>query len=252
MSSQVVVDFARRFIGSHYLWGAGGSTPERRDGVWYRPGAVTLVPLGSRDPANAMVGAAQCSVSGHYVCAGRFMKIPGGRYATASDPDLRRYLETVERTKPNIPPFASRFTPRVVKGENVSNDGRLVWGEDCRGKRHFDCISFVNWVLSWTTSTFWDASIPQYGNDSSGTKDVALGAPVIPGDILLRGTEHIGFLCENGKVIQAQDHATGVHEDEAYDPKLWTARRRLPPSAFLRNAQEPGSDGVARITGLAR
>ncbi len=252
MSSQVAIDFARKYIGSHYLWGGGCSTPDGNDGVWYRPSAVSLVPL-STFLSRVMVGAAQCDVDGHYVCAGRYQKIAGGRLANPGDWDLGNYLAEIDKSRPNIPPFAGSFTPRVMMGKNLDDhDGLLVWGEDCRGKRHFDCISFVNWVLSWTTSTFWQASIGLYAHDASGTRDVPLSSPVVAGDILIRGKEHIGFLCENGKVIQAEGHATGVHEDEWYAPGKWSARRRLPASAFLRNAQVPGAGGVAQIVGRAR
>jgi hypothetical protein len=64
-------------------------------------------------------------------------------------------------------------------------------------------------------------------------RSVTMTDPAFPGDILIRGSSHIGFLCENGRVIQAEDHATGVHEDELYASARWTGRRRLPASMIV-------------------
>ncbi len=219
---------SRQLKGSHYLWGSGGDSPLDRNGVFYKRNSVTYVPPSTKVAA-PMVFAAQCDWAGHYVCAGRFAKIPGGRYADPSDWDLGNYLSGLE----NLPqemwrPFCGCFSPRVVRGKNVSNDGRIVWGEDCRGVRHFDCISFVNFVLTGTTKPDWAYSIPQYNSNASGlTASVGLKDPAVPGDILLRNEEHIALLCENNFVIQAQDHANGVHEGERFEPKKWTARFRV-------------------------
>jgi cell wall-associated NlpC family hydrolase len=250
MKAQIIVDFARKYIGSHYLWGAGGSTPGKANGVWYRQDVVKLAPT-SLDPRTATVGAAQCDQQGTYVCAGNYGLVSGCRPANPADVDLVNYLAQLRQLPPgkDYPPFASRFTPRVMKGGNIgkAHNGLLAWGEDCRGRRHFDCISFVNWVLSWTTTLFWWKEIWHYASDASGTTGVAMDDPPVPGDILVRGKEHIGLLCETGRVIQAQDHAHGVHENERYTPALWSARRRLPDNMIIRTMQQPGDDGVATI-----
>jgi cell wall-associated NlpC family hydrolase len=231
---QSIINFARTLIGSHYLWGSGGSTPGNKDGVWYRQDAVTKAPSSTK-PDSPSIFTAQCNIDGHYVCAGRFDKIRGGRYAKATDADLKTYLAGLA----NLPfeeqwcPYFTSFSPRVVRGSNVSNDGRIVWGEDCRNVRHFDCISFVNYVLSRKTVAYWSSDIDHYKEAGSQTTKVEMTDPVFPGDILLRGSTHIGFLCENGRVIQAEDHATGVHEDELYAPTKWTDRRRLPASMII-------------------
>jgi hypothetical protein len=58
----------------------------------------------------------------------------------------------------------------------------------------------------------------------------------VDGDILVKNTEHIGFLCADGTVLQAQDHATSVHANETYAAKqdknnkvqsTWTGRFRV-------------------------
>ena len=126
-----------------------------------------------------------------------------------------------------------------MKGKNIgADDKRLVWGEDCRYVRHFDCIGFVNFVLSLTTSQKWSFSISQYAaGNITGATSVPLDGPLMDGDILVRNTEHIAFLCADGRILQAQDHATSVHANESYlgqkdkDDKMktsWTGRFRVP------------------------
>ena len=161
MGAQAIIDFARQLKGSHYLWGSGGDTPGGNNGVWYRPQSVTLAPS-SLDPAAPAVFAAQCDKDGHFVCAGRFKKISGGRYAHPADPDLQNYLAGLQnlQSQDTWQPYYLYFSPRLVQGRNVSNNGRIVWGQDCRGMRHFDCISFVNCVLSVATRPNWSYSIP--------------------------------------------------------------------------------------------
>lgn len=235
MGSQAIIDFARQLKGSHYLWGSGGDSPLDANGVFYRPRSVTYA-TPSTDITAPMVFAAQCDMDGHFVCAGRFKKIPGGRYGYPLDWDLGNYLYNLQSLpSPSMwQPYFGHFSPRVVQGRNVSNNGRIVWGEDCRGIRHFDCISFVNFVLSATTKPNWGYSIEQYNNNTSGlTTEVDLTDPATPGDILLRNVEHIALLCENNFVIQAQDHATGVHEDEQFVAGSWTARFRVLANQLL-------------------
>jgi cell wall-associated NlpC family hydrolase len=231
MGAQSIVDFARSLIGSHYLWGSGGDAPGANNGVWYRQTSVSLAPS-SLDPASPCVFAAQCDQAGHYVCAGRFKTIRGGRYANSTDWDLQNYLSGLAgQSEDSWQPYYTSFTPRVVRGRNVSNDGKIVWGEDCRSARHFDCISFVNFVLSQMTKPSWHYSIAQYDANSSGvTTSIDLNDAAVPGDILIRNTEHIALLCEDSTVIQAQDHATGVHNNEDYHSIRWTGRWRVADS----------------------
>jgi hypothetical protein len=230
MSRQAIVDFALTLVGSHYLWGSGGDTPEWDNGVWYLSSSVAIGPP-STDPNAPSVFAAQCKKSGFYVCAGRFEKIYGGRYAYSTDHDLQDYLTELQNLYPALwEPFHLIFSPRVAQGANIgANSGRIIWGEDCRRKRHFDCISFVNYVLSATTKTQWGFSISQYA-DAPGKYlqkiDDVHDAPVA-GDILLRGTDHIGLLCADKRIVQAEQHDTGVHADASLDSTNWTMRLRV-------------------------
>lgn len=231
-----IVRVARMYLGAHYLWGAAGARPGRTDGAWYRPGSVTFA-TPSLEIKDCAVFAAQCTVDGTYVCAGRYMNIKGGRAADDVDWDLHHYLDGMKNLPPSAwSPYYTYYTPRRVKGSGVTH--KIVWGEDCRGKRHFDCISFINMVLSDATHSPWHNSISQLRArvGASPKESAKLGgsleridkaAPNVDGDLLFRGDDHIAFLCADGRVIQAQDHAYGVHEREMYHPAKWTDRGRL-------------------------
>jgi hypothetical protein len=220
MGAEWIIRYGRRLIGSHYLWGAAGATPNKQDGAFYRAGSVNL-DTDAKSNDQPSVFAATCDVDDHFVCAGNFTQFAtetGGGYTYSSDANLTAYLDELRKLPSNLHwyPYKSRFTPRVVKGKNVgTDDKRLVWGEDCR---------YV--------------SISQYaaGNITSATS-VPLDSPSMDGDILVRNTEHIAFLCADGMVLQAQDHATSVHASESYlgqndkdDKKKtsWTGRFRVP------------------------
>lgn len=181
-------------------------------------------------------------MAGHYVCAGRFEKL-GNAPVGADDPHLTDFLHGCSEKYANalLAQWDSAGlpqTPRIVRGNNVAAAGKIVWGENCYGRRHFDCISFVNYVLTETTvvpnqKEGWHGGIENYAG--AWTVDVPLGDPAIAGDILIRYTEaddgrhyhHIGFLDDNGFVVQAEQASAGVHADERYSTSSWQLRRRL-------------------------
>lgn len=260
---QKVIDVARTFVGSHYLWGSAGATPGFNDGSPHRPGSVTLTrwdkPI-NYEPRAPFVNAAQCEVAGHYTCAGRFKKVHGGAIVKPDDPGLTKYLDICREAGRDVyvalddanewQSLFHKLTPRLIEGDNVADKGKIAWGEDCSFKRHFDCIGFINYVLNKTAKNPyskgpWSANIPIYYKIA---QEVKQGDPAVPGDILFKGDvdtldfDHIAFLCEDGKVVQAQMAVTGVHADDSYDygknisPQTgksdWIARRRLGDEFF--------------------
>jgi hypothetical protein len=58
---------------------------------------------------------------------------------------LEKYQKSIAENplNANWQPFENGLYPRRYPG----NTG-VYLGEDCRGKRHFDCESFIAWVLS--------------------------------------------------------------------------------------------------------
>ncbi len=246
--------FARRAVdlalaqaaeGAHHLCGAAGSRPGEADGTILRPDAISLAPPRT-DLASPAVLAAQCRVAGLHVCGGRFDQrnggVPGGRVAGRTDTDLLVYLAGLA----SIPsdrwqPFYEFFSPRHIEGTSVHR--QVVWGEDCRGRRHFDGEGLVNWSLEQAVGGRYPISfdIRTWGTVASGTQDVPLGDPPRKGDIVIRIVEgdwtHIGFLVGDvdpnrpgdlGSVVLAEQTSVGVVR-RRFGPKGWSLRRRPTP-----------------------
>jgi hypothetical protein len=238
-----VVEVALSLVGSHYVWGAAGATPGGSEGINRRRGSVDLV-AARTSASNPAVFCAQCAVDGVHICGGRWDAgnggIEGGRTANPSDQDLVAYLGGLDATAPeDWQPYYEYFTPRVQEGRTVQR--QLVWGEDCRGKQHFDCIGFINYCIEVALDRSRDiqASIQQWAADLSGTAGVALTDTPYPGDILIKsGYKHIAFLVGDGtgdgdwgQIVHAEQTSTGVLT-RSFDPGAWAYRRRL-TSAIL-------------------
>ena len=110
------------------------------------------------------------------------------RAASVVDPEYLKYMDYLRNTpEQNWQPYRE-----VVAAPRAGNIGdnhlRPVWGEDCRNKRHFDCDSFVNYVLTKTTKKPWGFTQPQYMTMSRPDywTEVDRTAPPVDGDILLR------------------------------------------------------------------
>jgi hypothetical protein len=232
-----IVGEASTHQNAHYLWGAVGNTPGNQDGAKYRPGAAQWNPNEIKDPHSISVWAARANIQGLHVCCGRFNKalggISGGRDdVLPTDWDLLHYLEQLKdlvsknQSDWNWPPYFEHYTPRYAqwgangrtdtgKKEDISR--KLVWGEDCRDIRHFDCIGFVNYVLA-------ACHVSIMGNQSDETGCMAAQKEIgyyykyetiesgigWPGDIVTRNHEHIGILDGKGMVINAAESQSAV------------------------------------------
>jgi hypothetical protein len=235
---------AARHQGAHYLWGAAGDTPGNPDGAAYRQGVVKWEKQEIDNPAKAMVWGCSLNVSPDAnekrVCCGRYQKIDGGREARSKDGDLQHYLATLQTAKnfpQSWPPFNNSFTPRVANWKN--DDGvmvtKLVWGEDCRKKRHFDCVHFINYVLfACGVKTARQREISHYVNDLEDCKKNGYAKPW-PADIVTRGDpadwHHIGILLDERFVVEAAESVLGVWK-HAYEPDKWNWRGRIPDAGL--------------------
>jgi cell wall-associated NlpC family hydrolase len=225
---------ARSHVGAHYLWGGTGARPDGAEGTLVRPGAVSLEP-GRADFNNPSVFAAQCAADpskGRQVCGGMYDRIPGGGemagFPAAMTASVQTYLANLAGQSPDQwQPFTvdPNLTPRRMLEVGVSHN---VLGEDCRGKRHFDCVGFVNYCVEMALGRVRPVSfaIDQWAADLSGTVAVAKNAPPHPGDILIQDFHHIGLLGGNGEVIQAAETKSGVIVS-TYDSNGWSRRRRF-------------------------
>ena len=83
----------------------------------------------------------------------------------------------------------------------------------------FDCIGFINFVLSLTTSQRWGFSIPQYaaGNITPAATAIPLDAPPADADVVI-SIQPYRLSVADGQVLQAPS-AHGVHADETYKGK---------------------------------
>jgi hypothetical protein len=109
--------------------------------------------------------------------------------------------------------------------------GKVVWGESCIGRKHFDCVGLVNYCLEEHTHLRggWGFEIKQYFESKiTGTSDKGRlpAANVVDGDICVRRTplDHIGILFRSGNsafVIQASETKKGLSDTDVYKPEDW-------------------------------
>ncbi|MDX2646984.1 hypothetical protein PV341_26135 [Streptomyces sp. PA03-1a] len=232
---------------AHVLPGAAGARPGHQDGTRLQPAGVTLVPP-RIDPADPAVFAARC---GEHVCGGRFDQaaggIAGGRVARRTDIDLLVYLaELASLPEDDWQPYFEFFSPRCLDSESEAR--RIVWGEDCRSRRHFDAVRLVNWCMEQAVGSRYPIAfdIVTWATDASGTVSVSVTDPPRPGDVVLadrpNGVTEIGILvgvsdsavpAEFGQVVLAGQTTVGV-VCRPFSPADWTQRRR-PTAALLRD-----------------
>jgi peptidoglycan hydrolase-like protein with peptidoglycan-binding domain len=235
-SRAVDLAMAAAAAGSHVLTGAAGAVPDTGGGTLLRPAGVTLAP-GRTDPADPAVFAAQ---AGGPLCAGRWNArnggIAGGRPAWNTDTDLIVYLAGLAaRPEPDWSPFFGFFSPRATVGVPGTT---VVWGEDCRGKRHFDGPGLIHWCLEGATGRRHTIDIDPAHPTRDDARPVPVTDPPRRGDIVMRSAHgrmtHAGFLtgADPAQVVLAEQPGVGVVV-RRFSPAGWTARWR-PTAALLR------------------
>ena len=239
---QMVAGLAASFAGSHYVWGAAGNTPGSDDGAPYRKSAVTLLPNEPDPQAGKPLGAgkkatlfaASCSVAGFKVCAGRCDVLKSGTRCNLNDmEELKKQMEKAD----------DYLWPRPGGGD-------LLWGKDCRGKRHFDCISLINYclsnVLQKTVQFTLNLQESSQGFIWANLRQLGAAEPPMDGDILTPAAEptdqtlsHIAMAVGGGaKVAQAEDTTTGVTVT-GLTRASWNIGRL--PNWFWKIAAAPGA-----------
>lgn len=248
----LVIEEARKQtqMGAHYMWGGAGNTPGQSDGAWYRSDHVKLhenVP-NLDDPDQKPAGDStrihvptlfaayvNSSDQGVLACAGRAAQYTGDMPTSVP---ARFDLKLKNLTPDQIEELAQKSEnldtyrwPRP-NGNLYTNDAShsTVWGESCIGKRHFDCIGFVNWCLSTTLQKHVQYGIPNFTGDpakgvKASFKEVAF-SQMRPCDIVTIGAEHIGIVSELRTVIEAKDSANGVVES-GFGSSRWKQCFRL-------------------------
>jgi len=242
-----VIAVARGLIGSHYINGAYGATPGKDDGCPCRPGGVALVADPKRlSPAkagdanrNLAVFAAEMTVKKYCVCAGNYASFSGGREGSPADVDLTAYLGSLKDKPPATwQNYYTHYTPRRAFGPGPGGDlgGKLVWGQSCKGIRHFDCVGFISYCYWKATGNVvqLDISAWRTPNTVGTVYDLRAGkrpASLLDGDIIVQADHHIGFVSAHGTVLEAQDTHLGVLATGGFSlqaPGKWTHLVRLP------------------------
>lgn len=236
--------WTQALLGAHYLNGSDGAIPGMANGLKGRN--VEL--LEKDDWDNLAIHAAKWGKA----CKGRSGK--SIKPIKAEIDSLKSYCEKnkADGLSPDQwPSFEdSGLYPRRHKGKGST----VYLGKDCRGKRHFDCISFVNWVLTTTLLKSYDYSIVQYEGEKDGGGVIAPVTvhekpfpPLVNADILTKikweqdidedtgelewkvDSQHIGFYMTGGSVIEASGSEVGVIIS-GYKSSDWTALCRLKDS----------------------
>lgn len=211
-----IVQLARRQVGEHYLWGGRGEIPGGGTACSLPARNVSMAP-DSFDQHAPIVRTAIHPLFNAY-CAGRWGTKSGGRPFDPRDTDLINYLEQQKFKPPERVQDYFGFTPRKVSGGQYT-DIALVWGEPCNGKRHFDCVGFLNWILSnaFGSAFVWNISDyrTRYASQNQHFDLVAerfnpQSHKLLPGDIAVSGTEHIGFVVSPNELVEAMDARHGV------------------------------------------
>ncbi len=115
-------------------------------------------------------------------------------------------------TKLNISSLCVIGGPNQQYPRRISPNGQLHLGETCVGHRHYDCIGFVNFVLSKVLVSRWAQSMEFYMKDSTKFDVTEFAdsdkAKVIslaePGDLVFKSKSesHCGIIREvNGRIL---------------------------------------------------
>jgi hypothetical protein len=185
--------------------------------------------------------AVHSAIYGGRVCKGRYAAV-GGRKFLPGTTDLTTlkdvYVPSLASATPEtVKPFTGTMLyPR--RGRSRPDD-TIYLAEDCRNKRHFDCISFVNWVLTTVVGRLIWYEEKDYFSGSKMNAQILnpTHMPLKNADIGVRidasGHEHIGFLTSSGQMIHARDPERGVQVSPFEMPKdSHTKICRLPDSFF--------------------
>jgi hypothetical protein len=193
-----VMGLAGANIGAHYLWGACGAAPDVANGMPGRPGSVSMWTR-SVEGDDIMTSAAICRVSGDNTCAGR-----PWIYGHRNVPPFIQRASELDHSNEN-----DRYSYRTVRTayRSVRKPG-IILGERCEGKRHFDCVGFVNYCLSMALGEGTQLAI--CGDEAHGYRGYANTMirlsptdPHRPGDILIFGGSEIDF---EGRRVAAGSH----------------------------------------------
>jgi hypothetical protein len=226
--------------GGHFLNGAQGAEPGFRAGPLNR---LVSEKRQSFEPSAPMLQAAAMTST----CMGRFEQAGGRVISSRKDKEaLKKYLVEQETifvlggSTSDLQPFerakGSNGRLHALFPRKVGN--KIILGERCLGKRHFDCIGFLNFCISQVLSPKWNRSFTQYNRDF----DPVAQSDLQPGDIVIRikgekgpdgvaaRTDHAGICHRHSslglRVLNCASGSTGL-VSSPYTRVRWPHRRRI-------------------------
>jgi hypothetical protein len=275
-----IADTARHYLreGGHFLMGAMGDTPGRADGHPGRvsfTNPATFMEESHPSKLGPAVNAAWASTGrfGLLGCMGRptKLRVPNKGKLEEKDPRtrlLRPYMACIRRMKAlgiphvNWPGFDvyeahsaafdgartiedfTRLTGRHGTGKlfprRIQPGGAIHLGESCVTHRHYDCIGFVNFVLSKVLRPMWAQSMEYYVTPSSqkpfeimklGDKEEVFKRAEV-GDIVLKSLDeekHSGICVPHGNglvVTNCRSMDTGLINSKLEPEWSFLARLR--------------------------
>lgn len=254
-----VIAVAREHVGSHYIHGGYGATPNRNDGFPTADGRrVELIFDEQRmDPRNiygeqhsiavlaasTLISYLKAGVlhSTYSVCAGSFSKTKDGKgNLSESDHEVEDAIRLLQKASfGQYSAVLPRLTPRRVFGPRPQgkSNGELVMGEMCANVRHFDCVGFISFCIWKALEKKMQLEINLWrepynsGGQVFDFSQKQRPKDLLDGDLLIQADHHIGFVSKNGDLIQAEDLHLGVRETPGFTlsaPGKWTHLVRLP------------------------
>ncbi len=179
----------------------------------------------------------------HNAVGGRGTLRCSGRFGTGLGREIGRDRATQQRVRDYLAEYSSRDPsqwplfdgagyPRKAWDEFNSQD-IYVLGEDCAGKPHFDCIGFINWVVTSVTGHTTTYSSSQWATSGVAPVSAVEGRPLErnlePGDLLIRSEgriPHIVMVGRDHELIEAAGIRVGVVRSR-FDPSRFGHHSRL-------------------------
>lgn len=209
--------------GAHYLLGGWGGIPGGPD---EHGRAVKLIEHHAYETL-----AIHTAKNGKQTCYGRWGEAGGYLFpaTTTTSTNLKKYIAE----NSSLDDWAYFDKPNLFPRRLHGADSTIALGEDCRNKRHFDCIGFIYWVLrQYNKTVTWNNH--NISSFEKGFKEVeklgqCTSSQLSIGDIVTRTNttpHHIGFYIGFDRVVHASIENRGV-VISPYGSGNWTGAARL-------------------------